>query len=392
MKTLKSGNRWTQTLLYLSAPMINLATAPILARSMGPVGRGQYGVALALSAFALSIGGLGQADVFISRARENMTAYQSNLRISVWGASISSAIAIFYGQSIGLPLILIIAACAWNPLLTLANLWRSTSIASDNDSRPAYSVFFSQILRLGFLVALLLGHFLNPVSAAVATQLPIVAGSFIFLFITRKKWKIAGPGFIKAELIRGFPILGFNLLLALVMKSDVLVLQLRSNAPEVGLYSAVVSLTAAGLALSASFKNRIQSALARNDFERFNFELKIAFVGSIITAIGIFSLSDVLVRAILGDAFLGAIPIMKVMAFATGTLMMLDVIVGSLIALGSTRKLYLVAAFGAFLTLTSLYFLSAPFGAIGACFGTLAGYAGASIFGFIYLKNSLLRS
>ncbi len=389
MSGFRFSSRAADTLLYLSVPVLNLATAPILARSLGPIGRGQYGVALSLSALSLAIGGLGQSDIYISRARENLTSYKSNVKLSFLGNVIASTLTVIYGQIIGLPLAVLIAACAWNPILTLANLWRSTSISSGQHSRAAYAVFLAQLARLVFLVCLAQIQLLTPETAALATQGSIVLGAVSFLFVTRKKWNLTDTSSLKAELQRGLPIVGFNLLLALVMKSDVVILQMRSNATEVGLYTAAVSLTAAGLAISASFKNRIQATLARNDLQKFRFEMKIALISSGLVSVGIFMLSNMLVKTILGEAFLKAIPIMQVMGFATGALMMLDVIVGSLIAVGATTRLYLVSAFGAVVTLSGLLIFSGPFGAVGACFATMSGYAVAALFGFFQLTRAL---
>jgi hypothetical protein len=42
-------NRVLELLLYSVAPIATLATTPILAHGLGPAGRGQYGVAIAVA-------------------------------------------------------------------------------------------------------------------------------------------------------------------------------------------------------------------------------------------------------------------------------------------------------------------------------------------------------
>jgi hypothetical protein len=50
-----SYHRIPELLLYSIAPLAMLVTAPLLARGLGPVARGQYGVAIAIGTFALTL-------------------------------------------------------------------------------------------------------------------------------------------------------------------------------------------------------------------------------------------------------------------------------------------------------------------------------------------------
>ena len=62
-------NRGLELLLYSIGPIATLATAPILAHSLGPAGRGQYGVAIAVANLVATLGSWGQAEIFLSRFR-----------------------------------------------------------------------------------------------------------------------------------------------------------------------------------------------------------------------------------------------------------------------------------------------------------------------------------
>src|SRR3954451_11764246 len=98
MKGRPSGRKWKrafEVLLYASSPVLSLVAAPLLARVLGPADRGVLAVAMAASAFAVSLGAAGQADLLSADLRIQPAFRQIRYAVGV-ASSLVAAVVCFW--------------------------------------------------------------------------------------------------------------------------------------------------------------------------------------------------------------------------------------------------------------------------------------------------------
>ena len=382
-------HRGLELALYSIGPISTLATAPILAHGLGPEGRGQYGVAIAVATLAVTLGSWGQAEIFLSRSRFGTEHYRAHSRISWAGGLAAGSICVLVLLALGLPISVAVVTAVWVPALTQVGLWRAVSIAHGRLKPPALESAIGPFLRLIALLLLVALALLTVNSAVFAVQAGLAIGSLMTVGIASKRTNLRKQ---KREigaaqlLASGTGIIAFNLLHAVTLRADVIVLQLVSTPTEVGIYSAPASLTTSALALSAAYKPRVQAAAfsaspLRGILRDCLRVLVIALVGTV----GLWIATPVAVRILFGSSFQDAEPIMRTLAFAVPPLLMVDLVFAALIVLGRQRDLLVVAGGSAGLIVITLATLSPHFGAFGAALATVISYALATILGFAVL-------
>ena len=379
--------------LYAAGPFATLITAPILARALGPAARGQYGVAMAVATFALTLGAWGQAETYMAEARAGRFGYAQQTRIALIGGVLTAVLTGIGLVLLGLPPLTAVVTAVWVPLLNQTNLWRSVSVASGYLRPPAVSGALGPALRVAALVVLLLTATLTVNTAIIVTQaaLLVAAMATVAIVARRVHAERSGPTVPIARLVRsGGAVITFDVFNALALRSDLIVLQLFVSPHVVGLYAAPASLTTAALALSIAFKNRIQAAvvaeappgtIARE-------VLPVLVLGAVGAAI-LWIIAPWLVAVFFGPEYSGSVVLLRLLGLATVPLLLFDLVQGVLVVLARRRALIAVGAVSAAAVVGSLLVLCPPFGAVGAAIACLIGYTVAASVGWLIVARDL---
>jgi O-antigen/teichoic acid export membrane protein len=385
-------NRGLELLLYSVAPIATLGTAPILAHGLGPAGRGQYGVATAVATLVATLGSWGQAEIFLSRSRSGTDHYRMHSRISWVGGLTASVVCAFVMLALGLPQSTALVTAVWVPVLTQVGLWRSVSIARSRLKPPALDSALGPLFRVVALAALAALTLLTVDSALFAVQATIALGSLLTVGLAswRSGLRTQRPAIGALPLLlSGTGIIAWNLLHAVTLRADVIVLQLVAAPTELGLYAAPASLTTAALALAVAYRPRVQAAafsaaplrgILRNC-------LQVIALGAIGSAT-LWLATPLVVSILFGSRFEDAEPLMRMLVFAIVPLLMVDLIFAALIVLGRQRDLLVVAAGSAVLNVVALCVLCPLWGAYGAALATVLSYGLATVFGWMVLVRA----
>jgi O-antigen/teichoic acid export membrane protein len=385
-------NRGLELLLYSVAPIATLGTAPILAHGLGPAGRGQYGVATAVATLAITLGSWGQAEIFLSRSRSGTDHYRMHSRISWAGGLAAGVLCVFVMLALGLPLSTALVTAVWIPVLTQVGLWRSASIARNRLKPPALDSAFGPLLRVSAFAALAVLALLTVDSALFAYQAALAIGSLLTVGLA--SWRSGVRMQRRAIgalplLLSGTGIIAFNVLHAVTLRADLIVLQLVAPPTEVGLYAAPASLTTAAMALSIAYRPRVQAAAFSAAPLRGILSncLQVFALAAIGTA-ALWLATPLIVPILFGSSFQDAEPIMRILVFAIVPLLMVDLVFAALIVLGRQRDLLVVAAGSAALNVAALCVLCPVWGAYGAALATVLSYGLATVLGFMVLTHA----
>lgn len=385
----RSFNRVLELSLYGIVPVATLVTAPILAHGLGPDGRGQYGVAIAVAQFVGTLGNWGQAEIFLSRARTGTDYYRMHSRITWFGGVIASVVSLVVMMALHLPLAAAMVTAIWVPVGAQVGLWRAASIAQGELRPPAIDGASGSVLRVAALASLAALGLLSVNTSLFASQAALAVGSILTVGIATRRsgFKARKEGVAARTLVAsGTGIIAFNLLHAVTLRSDIIVLQLTASPTEVGLYAAPAGLTGAALALSMAYRPRVQAALfSEAPFRGItNNCLQVFALGSVATIV-MWAVAPFAVSILFGSSFDGAVPIMRILVFAIVPLLMVDLTFAALIVLGHQRDLLIVAAGGAILNLGALSILCSLWGASGAALATVISNSLAAVLGFVVL-------
>ncbi len=381
-RTSSTFGRVPELVLYSISPLATLITAPLLAHGLGPVGRGQYGVATAVGMFALTLGAWGQAETYLGEARAGRLSVKQQSRITWVGGTIVGVLTAIALIGLGIPVLTSVLTAVWVPLLAQANVWRAVCVALGRLKEPALFNAVGPIARVLLLLVLTWLAILNVDTAVTATQAALAVAAVTTMWLVVRKL----PKHHDSELVpvrtllhSGGSIITFSLLNAITLRADLVILQLFASANDVGLYAAPASLTTAALALSAAFKSRIQSAAfsSHSGASVAKEALPVLVLGMIGAGVLWFT-APILVQVFFGDEFVDSIPLLRLLGFATIPLLMLDLAHGVLIVLAKRKELIFVGGVGAAAVLIGLIVLTPSLGATGAAIAGIIGYSVAA--------------
>lgn len=382
--------------LYAVPPAVGVVSAPILARALGADGRGEYAIILAVLSFAVTFGALGQSELHAHELRVGHSDRRRRLRIAAVGSTVAAIAAwlILVGW-FSIDPALAFAGAVFVPLLSIAAIWRTEHISLANLLLVSSSGAVSSLLRLAAVAILFSLSALGVLEAVLATQLAAVVVAFALWAGLRGSASLGATGPHKrgrTEVQSALQILGFAALTAVLLRANILVLGAVSPLAEVGVLSAVVSLSEAALALSAAFKNRLQSVLyASGSGKRVLREYAILHAVAIPGLVTGFLFSDVITLMLFGEEFAGAGDVLRMMIVAAYFQMLMDCGNGMLTVLGARSAMVSASAAGAGAVLISLFLLAPVSGALGAALATIIAYAlAAGLSNFAVYK--LLRS
>ncbi len=384
--------------LYATGPVAIFVTAPILARGLGPEGRGELGVAQSVASFALALGAVGQAEVYLSDRKNGSGNIQVAGRIAFLGATVTSILAAIWSLVLGVSPFVVLATVILIPLLSQSQLWRSSAIAGRRLSLPAFNNAAGAILRVVLLLALVFVAALSTASAMLAIQLSaalaalLTVGAYSFRQ-PREAIGKPGRGSYKDSFRRGLPLIAFSLLTSVTLRSDIIALQVFDDAEAVGIYAAAASLSMAVLSISGAFKTRAQGAVFDANPRR-SVRRELLVVGCVgsVGALGAIILSPWIVEVLLGPRFESAVPILQVLAVSCVALLVLDTVHGVLAVLGKRRIMVLVGGTGAATRLATLLVFVPSLGPMGAAISTVISYTVASLVGWIVIHRGLAKA
>ncbi len=237
-RTSSTFGRVPELVLYSISPLATLITAPLLAHGLGPVGRGQYGVATAVGMFALTLGAWGQAETYLGEARAGRLSVKQQSRITWVGGTIVGVLTAIALIGLGIPVLTSVLTAVWVPLLAQANVWRAVCVALGRLKEPALFNAVGPIARVLLLLVLTWLAILNVDTAVTATQaaLAVAAVTTMWLVVRRlPKHHDSELVPVRTLLHSGGSIITFSLLNAITLRADLVILQLFASANDVGL-------------------------------------------------------------------------------------------------------------------------------------------------------------
>ena len=383
--------------LYAAAPLAIFVTSPLLAQGLGPADRGQLGIIQAILSIAVTLGALGQAEVFLADLRNGSESLRTSGRLTLAGGITAAITAAVVAASLGVDLVTAIVAAAFIPVINQGQLWRSYAVSQHHLMRPAAAGAIGAGVRVAFIAMLAALGLLSTLSAITVIQFATAAGVVIALgWYVLRTYPHTVIHVTQAQYVdhlrRGSPILIFAALTSVTLRADLFFLNDLVDPSTLGVYAAASSLSMSVLAVSGAFKSRIQSAVFKPGARRAVYlelavVLGIGLVGATLAAL----LSPWIVATLLGPGYEAAIPILRILAFASAALLVLDSVHGLLAVLGLRRSMLAVAAVGAGVTLITLPLLISVAGASGAAWATVISYSVASITGLFVVRSALMR-
>ena len=242
------------------ALLLSLATSIIVARSLGPVGNGEYSVAMLLPTFLVVFLNLGisSANVYyVGRHSDSLiTAYRASILmwciVTALGVGIGGGVILIGGDQWfpGVPSSVLWFASVLFPLGLLQSYFASLLQAVQDFKRfnvvaitsPAIMLFFV------FFVFLLKGSVVDVVFAAVLTQFVNLIITFLLLHrqiseITRTNVNVSGAEYVMHALRYGYKAHLSNILTFVNYRADIFLINLLITPVSAGIYVISVAMS-----------------------------------------------------------------------------------------------------------------------------------------------------
>lgn len=376
----------------MASPIAILVTSPMLAQGLGPAARGELGVGQSLVSFAVACGAFGQAEVFLAQRRGGGGDFHRSSIVAWLGGSVAAVAAAGVAMSIGLSLWIVLIVMLCVPLLSQQNLWRAVSIVEQRFGGPAFASAIAAVMRISFVFTLWYLGWMFVGAAFAVVQISMIVGAVLALgFFANRAGRLMSNGSntpsFRTLVLAGAPLLVFNVFTSITLNGSIFALKWLVEPTLLGVYVACSALSLAVLSVSGAFKTRVQAALLRPDaLHRFNTEILLAAAASGFAAvIGCF-MAPMLVDVLLGSGYERAVPVLRIFAFASAALVLLDIMHGSLAVIGLRWRLVVVSGVGAISSLGGLVFLVPYYGLEGAALSTFLSYSFAALLGWFFVR------
>lgn len=307
----------TKGLLFV----FSIATTVLVARALGPSGRGIFALAITLSALGVQFGnfGLHSSNTFyVAKSRDLLGKLIANtLCVSLGGGSVIACLlgvgfmvwphfAPIQGWSLLLGLIGIPIGLTY---LLLQNLLLGCyRVAAHN-----YIEIGSRLINIALILALVLSGYVSAATAVAATVIATTGAAILCLFfllpgveLSSPSWQLLRTTFSYA--FRAYLLAFFSFT---VLKADILIMKSLLGADQTGQYSVAVNLAdilcMAPITVASILFPKL-SAMTDPD-EKWQKTLNICWlVGGIMTVLALLVTftSTILIRALFGSAFLPA--------------------------------------------------------------------------------------
>ena len=311
---------------------LGIATSVVVARILGPAGRGLYAVASAMAVIGMQFGNLGlhSANAYRSaREPEILPALTGNslvASIAAGGVSATVAGVVFLVRPNWVPIegALLLFCFAWIPF-GLAYLLFQNLLLGINEVRAVNLIeVASRAVGVALIGLVLLAGRVSVTTTFAAMFLSVV---FAFFCAARRLWAaLDAPPRVSAQLFREGVSYGFKAYLAslfayLVVRSDLFLVNAMLGAEPAGYYSAAVSIADLLYMFPASVGTILFPKLATltDDGERWaRTRLLALVVGGVMIVLGVVAVlvRHPLVELLFGARFLPAAPVVAILAAA----------------------------------------------------------------------------
>lgn len=366
--------------------LINVAVSIALVRYLGPQELGRYSYVLAfaypfgaLADFGLAAHAIREISRDQTRAADVLAALQRSLLLLAglgWVAMLALAAAM--GHDAGMLLCLAVAGLASLVSVFLSPMLVSLTAREDLHLVSIYQVANS-LVASAVTVAVLLwgGTTLELLAAAVIVNVVMLAG--MHGAIERPPAAAAVPVSAVRAMVRnalpfGLLLLGF----AVYYRVDMLMLQWLRGAEEVGQYAAAYRFLDALVPLAAAigrpFYPRFSHLAARDpDAVRtlLDSTWRPLFGFGLAVAVGTYCVAGPLTRAVFGDAFVAAAPLLEILIWGGVPLLLLNIPMQALNAANLVLPLAGVYGIGLAVNVAANLVLIPAWGAVGAALATV---------------------
>jgi O-antigen/teichoic acid export membrane protein len=385
---------WT-TLAQIFLPLTSLVSGPILARALGPDGRGLYSAVLApLTVLGfVALVGLPDATTFaVARLRiPKGHALVLLLRLCfVYGVVASvvlilSAPLILHRTPAAVPLLQLAALTL--PLQMLLTIIRqATAGSADFQWRNAERVLSATFRLLGLLLFAAVG-ILTPDWAVWLTIVSMVVGGPLLVYgtfgrrllralRTEPRVRAAHPHLTRTLAAYGLRSWGGVFAYLVNWRLDQAVLVILVSTRELGFYAVAVSLAELPQTAFAQFRNLLfAESAARDDLSvvtrASRMLVGVTVLMAILGAVG----SPIVIPLLFGPAFKSAVPMSQILLFGAIPFLLDSVMAAGLLSLGYPGRASVGQITGGFLTVVGLFVLCPRIGAIGAAWTSLGAYS-----------------
>jgi O-antigen/teichoic acid export membrane protein len=387
---------------------IGLATSVIVARILGPEGRGLYAVSISLGALAVQFGNLGiyaSNTYAVVQRREALPGLISN---SLWASLILGvlAFAIFYGVFVVWPnLIQIQGLLLFSVLISipfgLAFLLLENLLIGLQDVH-AYNIveIGNRILCLILIGAMILFHTVRVETIYLCTMISIMGGSTWAL--ARLKFRLSpfpAPtvSLFRENLRYGLKAYFASLLGFLVLRGDLFIIQYMLGSKQVGFYSIAVAVADLMCLLPVVIGTILFPRLSEmsSDRERCIYTRRVAWcVGVIMIIVSIFvALSaESIVKLLYGNAFLPSVPALLWLIPGIFMLSINAIFMNYFASIGMPLVTIYSPAMAALINMILNVKLIPILGIVGASISSTVAYGIMLILGLVYFKKKLLKA
>jgi O-antigen/teichoic acid export membrane protein len=388
------------SLANFAFPVTTLITGPLLARTLGPEGRGVMAALLAPITLANLMFTLGVPDAltyFVARGR--LRGKQA-LHVAMGGGLICTIVAcsalaiaapyLFRAQTQLLPY--------FKPLLlTLPVTLGFSAIRGIAQGRQQFGLMnkeqiFGALLRLAVLSSFAAVHVLKPVMAVWASIMSGVVGSLFLLAALRRdeatRSSVEDAGTVARY--AGSAALGTFGGLIMIRLDQVLMVSLTTRS-ELAYYSVAASLAELPLVVVSAIRDVAFSVTAQRDDPKIiarSCRLTVLAIGMLCVAGGV--LTPLALPFLFGKKFAPAVWMVEVLLLGTMGRAVAAVIGAGLMTIGRTWLRSVIQLGGAAITAALLFMLVPNWGGLGAAWVTTVTYAAlsfASMFAYVQSAN-----
>lgn len=383
-------------------PLMSLATAPILAQSLGVAGRGQLAAGMAPILFAVAVGALGIPDAltfYVARqARGARRAVRRAFGIlTLFGSAAAALVAaaaplLTEGNSEIEQLVAVTA------VLTIPTFWAAipNSVLAGTHAwkRSAMMDFGLAALRLAILSALAFTNFLVPLTATVVMLgLPLLKGLLTLPYLIQYRRGTQNATATRVRLLNyGSRLWVGSLAGVVLLRLDQLLMVPLAGPAQLGLYAVAVSLGEIPAVLAGAVRNVVFSSDAGSTHDRENMRrlqqtARLTSAASGLAGLGIGIILPWGIPLLFGDAFGDAVAVTWVILAGVALGTTGSVAGAGLSARGRPGLRSWGMVIGAVVNAAVLLLTVPSIGAMGAALSTLAGNVVAGTLNVVWLRT-----
>jgi O-antigen/teichoic acid export membrane protein len=402
---------WT-TLAQVALPLTSLISGPILARTLGPDGRGVYAAVLSpllVLSFVANVGLPDATTYAVARLRipkPHVVAVLGKVTLAysivAAGLLIGFAPLLLHRTPQGVTLLQVTALTL--PAQMFLTILRQTTSGSADFKWRNVERALSALLRLVGLVLFAIVGWLTVASSVWVTVITSLVGVpilLVALFGPRVWPELKSDPQVRherphltRELMRyGFRGWGGTFAYLVNWRLDQAVMVVLVDAKQLGYYAVAVSLAELPQTAFIQLRNILFAESARRDdmlLVARGCRVLIAF--TVVMAVAGAAISPVLVPLMFGHAFEPAVLMSQILLVGTIPFLVGQVLNGGLMSLGQPFRASAGQLIGAVFTLTGLFTLCPHIGAVGAAWTSLAAYTvNAVVVATIFCRETGIR-